>query len=226
MEPADTRMMGIVHQALRRDLLRARQVLTVEPRPHGRQRRALGEHIVWMMAFLHAHHSSEDLGLWPLVRERNPAAGPLLDSLEADHRTIGPAAERLTEAGRRYAATSTDEARVALVSALDELTAVLLPHLDREVAEAMPVVSASITNAEWRAIERRYNLKPKSLPQLAMEGHWVLEDIDPDGYQVVVHTVPPLARLVLLHGFARAYRRRARARWQPGAAGERGRARR
>jgi hypothetical protein len=222
-EPADTRMMGIVHAALRRDLLRARQVLTAEPPPQGRQRQAIGAHVVWMMAFLHAHHSSEDLGLWPLVRERDPAAGALLDSLEADHREIGPAADRLTEAGRRYAATATDDARVALVTALDELTAVLLPHLDREVVEAMPVVSASITHAEWQAIERRYNLKPKSLPQLAMEGHWVLEDIDPQGYQVVMHTVPPLARFVLVHGFARAYRRRARARWQPDVAATRGR---
>ena len=218
-------MMGIVHAALRRDLLRAQQVLTSEPSPRGRQRRALGEHIVWMMAFLHAHHSSEDLGLWPLVRERNPAAAALLDSLSADHRAIDPAAGRLTEAGRRYAATATDEARVALVTALDELTAVLLPHLDREVADAMPVVSASITNAEWRAIEQRYNIKPKSLRQLAMEGHWILEDIDPAGYQVVVHTVPPLARFVLLHGFARAYRRRSRARWQPDVAVDGGRAR-
>jgi hypothetical protein len=107
---------------------------------------------------------------------------------------------------------------VLLVAALDELTAVLLPHLDREVAEAMPVVSASITHAEWQAIERRYNIKPKSLRELAMEGHWVLEGIDPDGYQVVTHTVPPVARFVLVHGFARAYRRRARARWQPDAA--------
>ena len=90
----------------------------------------------------------------------------------------------------------------------------------------MPVVSASITNAEWRAIEQRYNIRPKSLPQLAMEGHWVLEDIDPEGYRVVVQTVPPLARFVLLHGFARAYRRRARARWQADVVAGRGRARR
>jgi hemerythrin-like domain-containing protein len=224
--PADTRMMGIVHAALRRDLLRARQVLTAEPYPHDRQRQALGAHIVWMMAFLHAHHSSEDLGLWPLVRERNPAAGALLDSLEADHRAIDPAATSLTEAARRYAATATDDARRTLVAALDELTAVLLPHLDREVEEAMPVVSASITHAQWRAIEQRHNIKPKSLPQLAMEGHWVLEDLDPESYRVVVRTVPPLARFVLVHGFARAYRRRARARWQPAVAAGRGGARR
>jgi hypothetical protein len=224
-EPADTRMMGIVHGALRRDLLRTRAALTAEPYPQGRQRRALGEHVVWMMEFLHAHHTSEDEGLWPLVRRRNPAAGALLDSLEAEHRRISPAAAALTAAGQRYAETAADEPRAELVGAVDALAGVLFPHLDREVEEAMPVVSASITNAEWHAAEQKHNIKPKSLAQLGMEGHWLLDGIDAEGYQVVVHTVPAVPRFILLHGFARAYRRRAQVRWQPGVQAERAAAR-
>jgi hypothetical protein len=50
---------------------------------------------------------------------------------------------------------------------------------------------------------------------LGIEGHWLLDGIDAEGYQVVVHTVPAVPRFILLHGFARAYRRRAQARWQP-----------
>jgi hypothetical protein len=209
-------MMGIVHWALRRDLLRTRDALTSEPYPQGRQRRALSEHVVWLMEFLHAHHTSEDDGLWPLVRARNPAAGPLLDSLEAEHRRIGPAAAALTSAGRRYAGTSADEPRAELVTALDALAAVLFPHLDREVEEAMPVVSASITQADWHAYDQEYNIKPKSLAQLGMEGHWLVDGIDADGYQIVAHAVPAVPRFILLHGFARAYQRRAQRRWQPG----------
>jgi hypothetical protein len=112
-ERADTRMMGIVHGALRRELLRAHDALTAEPYPPGRQR------------------------------------------------------------------------------------------------------------AQWHAVEQQYNIKPKSLAQLGMEGHWLLDGIDPEGYQVVVHTVPAVPRFILLHGFARAYRRRAQARWQPGIQAER-----
>ena len=37
-ERVDTRMMGIVHGTLRRDLLRTRAAVTTEPYPHGRQR--------------------------------------------------------------------------------------------------------------------------------------------------------------------------------------------
>ena len=216
LEPADTRINGVVHGALRRDLVRTRATLITEPYPQGRQRRALGEHAAWLMEFLHAHHTGEDEGVWPLVRERNPAASALLDSLEADHGRIDPAATTVTAAGQRYAATTTDEPRAELVAALDALTTVLLPHLDREVEEAMPVVSASITQAEWRAVERTYFIKPKSLAQLGMEAHWLVDGIDREGYQIVVHTVPAVPRFILLHGFARGYRRRARARWQPG----------
>ncbi|MGI5509207.1 hemerythrin domain-containing protein [Streptomyces sp. CA-106131] len=212
---ADTRMMGIVHGALRHDLDRVRAVLTSEPYPEHERRRALGEHVVWMMEFLHAHHTGEDEGLWPLVRERDPAAGPLLDSLDADHRRITPVAVALTAAGRRYASTATDEVRVELLAALDTLTGVLVPHLEREVDEAMPVVAAALTNVEWDAWDQKYNVKPKSLKQLGMEGHWLLDGIDPEGCQIVVHLVPPVPRFILLRGFARAYQRRTAAWWQP-----------
>ncbi len=52
-----------------------------------------------------------------------------------------------------------------------------------------------------------------------------LDGIDAAGYQVVVHTVPAVPRFILLHGFARAYRRRAQVRWQSGSSVERAAAR-
>src|SRR3954452_5879185 len=214
--PADTRMMAIVHGALQRDLLRARQVASAPPYPEGRQRQGLGRHVVWLMDFLHAHHTAEDEGLWPAVRAKNPAAGPLLDSLDADHQRIVPAADVLRSAAGRYAESSEEGARADLVAALDDLALVLFPHLDREVAEAMPVVSATLTNEESQAIEQEYNIKHKSLAQLGFEGHWLLDGIDPAGYDVVVHMVPVIPRFILLHGFARSYRRRQAAVWEPG----------
>jgi len=78
-------MMGIVHSALRRDLVRARLVLA-EPTPlTGERRTALADHVRWLMDFLHHHHTNEDEGLYPLVLEKNPAAGDLLAVMDAEN---------------------------------------------------------------------------------------------------------------------------------------------
>jgi Hemerythrin HHE cation binding domain len=213
--PADTRMMAVVHRALTRDLERADLAVTTQPYPQGRRREALGEHVAWLMRFLHEHHTGEDEGLWPMVRDRNPDAAPLLESLEADHRSITPAAERLEAAAIAYAGSGGDGERVELRDALRALTAVLIPHLEREAAEAMPVVSASITHADWHAWDQERNVKGKPLAELGFVGHWLLDGIDPEGYQLVVGEVPAVARFILLHFFAGPYRRRADVLWQP-----------
>jgi hypothetical protein len=107
------------------------------------------------------------------------------------------------------------DARAVLLEALRRLGEVLLPHLEREENETMPLVSLTITAAEWRAVDQEYFIKPKSLPQLGFEGHWLLDGLDPERSRVVVHQVSTIPRFVLVHGFARRYRRRATTCWGP-----------
>jgi hypothetical protein len=214
--PADTRSMGIVHSALRRDLERTRMVLTDEPHPEGRRRRALATHMLWMMQFLHVHHTGEDIGLWPLVRAKNPAAGPLLDRMDADHKRIEPAITVLEKAAQAYGDDSS--AQEHLLAALSQLSDVLLPHLQREELEMMPVVAATVTDDEYRAIEHKYFVKPKSFLELGAEGHWIIDGLPADGREVILHVVPTVPRFVLLHGFARSYRRKTALLWGNGPA--------
>jgi hemerythrin-like domain-containing protein len=208
-------MMGIVHDALRRDLDRAAHALSTAPFPEGAQRRAIGDHISWMMQFLHAHHQGEDGGLWPLVRARNPKAVPLLEVMEADHARVAPLIDEGDRAGHEYASESSDDARVGLLDALTHLGEELLPHLEREENEMMPLVSVTISDGKWRDIDKRYFVKPKSFAQLGFEGHWLLDGVDAERRQIIGHQVPPIRRFVLLHGFARRYRRQATACWGP-----------
>jgi hemerythrin-like domain-containing protein len=204
-------MMGIVHDALRRDLARARAALAgVVPET---RRRPLAAHVAWMMDFLHTHHEGEDAGLYPMVRVANPAAGVLLDAMGDDHAGIDPAVEGLRAAAARWAASGTDADQTALLDALVSLEAVLLPHLDREETEAMPVVSATITHRQWHAWDQEHNIKPKSLPQLAEEGLWLMDGLDPVRRAVVEAEVPWVPRMIVLYGFGPGYRRRAAARW-------------
>jgi hemerythrin-like domain-containing protein len=213
--PADTSMMGIVHSALRRDLTRTTTALSAEHPPGDSQRTALAEHMIWMMDFLHGHHEGEDAGLWPLIRSLNPSAGELLDQMGHEHAQIAPRIEELLLATRRYAGDAAVPARRSLIAALASLRAVLDPHLHREEAEMMPVVSRTLTHAQWETFNQEHYLKTKSTSELGLEGHWLIDNIDPDGYRIVVGNVPAIPRFVLLHAFARPYARDCATRWGP-----------
>ena len=210
-DPADTRMMGIVHSALRRDLVRARLVLA-EPTPlTGERRTALADHVRWLMDFLHHHHTNEDDGLYPLVLEKNPAAGELLGVMNADHHRITPRILELDVAARAYR-TGAAGSDAALLAALEALEADMCPHLEREEREMMPVVSQSITNGEWRAWEDGFT-KVKSMKQLADEGHWLLDNLDPGRRDFVVRLVPAVPRFILVNFLGGPYRKKSALLW-------------
>ena len=211
--PADTTIMSVVHDALRRDMTRLLDALSADPPPDDVRRVALADHIDWMMVFLHEHHRGEDLGLWPLVRDHNSSAGVLLDRMDADHSTIAPAITKVRAAANQYR----DDAQSLpeVVSSLDALSTSLLPHLRREEDEAMPVVAASITKAEWERWDQKYNVRGKSMTRLAAEGHWLMDGLDPDRYQTLVHLVPAPVRVVLVKGYAGRYRRACARRLGP-----------
>ncbi len=207
--PAETRTMGIVHNALRRDLPRVRAVLDTVPSPHDRQRVALADHLLMMMAFLHKHHSAEETGLYPLVR-RDPAAAALLDEMEADHDALDPGIAAVETAARAYRLDAT--AREGVIAALDLLNPVLMPHLDREEQLLMPVVERTVSKAEWDAWEKGI-AKGRSLGELATEGHWIFDGATPDEVDLMLALVPGPMRWILLNVFGRGHRKRAFARW-------------
>ena len=207
--PADTSMMRIVHSALRRDLKRTLVALDDNPPPA--QQVAIVRHLEWMMSFIHEHHHSEDEGLYPLVRQRDPAAAALLDAMDSDHRAVASAIAQVEAAAAASAGRGNPDRQ--LIAAVENLTNVLLPHLEREESDMMPVVSSVVTDSEWRALEETYSLQGKSLAQLGFEGHWLIDGVSPDDRQRVVGLVPAVPRFILVHGFARSYRRKAAACW-------------
>jgi hypothetical protein len=148
-----------------------------------------------------------------MVRAKNPRALALLDQMDEDHKRIDPAMAALQEANGRWLTSSDDLARTQMIGALDRLEEVLLPHLEREESEMMPVVAASITHREWHTWDQQTNIKPKPMPRLAEEGNWLLDGLTGERRDVLLHEVPAIPRYIVLYGFGPGYRRRAARRW-------------
>ncbi|MCW2767792.1 MAG: hypothetical protein JWO11_3751 [Nocardioides sp.] len=211
--PCDTRMMGIVHSALRRDLVRARILLDAEPGPTGRRRTALADQILWLMHALHVHHEGEDIGLYPMVLRNDPSTRELVEGMDADHHRITPAMAALEDAARAYrgGAAGSDAGLVAAITGLED---VLLPHLAREELEMMPVVSGCVTEREWRAWNEEINIKSKSTMYLAEDGHWILDNLDAENRALVVGQVPPVPRFILIRLLGGRYNRKRARLWE------------
>lgn len=209
---ADIQDMRIVHSALRRDLERTRIVLSEPASITDRRRRAIGEHLVWLMHTLHRHHTGEDEHVWPEIRRRDASAGSLLDEMDADHQRIAEPVRELEQVGASFATgTSTASEVLACLAGLEEA---LLPHLAREEQEMMPVVAQALSRSEWKKLGHRAFIKGKPFSDLALEGHWVIDHATPADRERMVTELPALPRFVLLHLLGGRYARRFQALWE------------
>lgn len=207
----DTRMNGVIHAALKRDLARI-ALLTAEPDELSDVRlRAIGEHTVWLMDTLHHHHVTEDERLFPLIREGNPDAGALLDAMVAEHDAIAAAVTTLEAAGRA-AEAGEEGAATRLHEGVAGLRRVLDPHLEHEEHSLSPIVPHSVTEEQWAAFEKS-NTAGMKPPQMAFQGHWMLDNLDAGGQAVVKSVVPAVPRFVMLTFLGGPYRKRREACW-------------
>ncbi|HTE59982.1 MAG TPA: hemerythrin domain-containing protein [Solirubrobacteraceae bacterium] len=97
--------------------------------------------------FVHLHHNLEDTAFFPTLRAANPALGPVVDKLEADHRTVADLLDEIEEAAARLGRDDCAAARRRVADGLDALGVQLLAHLDYEEQHAGPTIRR-LTN--WR----------------------------------------------------------------------------
>lgn len=120
------------HHGLRRDLGRFRAALArVKAGDPSRVEALQGE---WkgFHAALHGHHAAEDGGIFPDLREKQPALRTVIDRLASDHQRIDPLLEQGDAA---FAALPSPTAAEAVIG---ELISLLDEHLALEEAEVVP----------------------------------------------------------------------------------------
>jgi hemerythrin HHE cation binding domain-containing protein len=90
--------------------------------------------------FVHLHHNLEDTAFFPTLRAANPALAPVVDKLEADHRTVSELLDEIEEAAAGLDQDDGDAARRRVADGLDALGVQLLAHLDYEEQSAGPTI--------------------------------------------------------------------------------------
>jgi Hemerythrin HHE cation binding domain len=82
--------------------------------------------------FVHMHHHGESALLFPRLRAANPALGPVVDRLEADHARVADLLDDVSATAAQLADREDGEVRKRLIAGLASLSDDLLAHLQYE----------------------------------------------------------------------------------------------
>jgi iron-sulfur cluster repair protein YtfE (RIC family) len=197
---ADMTMMFVIHDAMRRDLARfaaGLRRLAAGSAPAGLAA-ALGSGWAEFAAYLHEHHTHEDEELWPALLDACPAAGRVVEAMEAEHGVVTPLLAKTS-------AAMADPTRP--VPALDALTALVEPltsHLAHEEQAAVPLAEEYLADFLPGFEQRRR--KEAGLRGLTRFMPWVLDGADPERAAWLLGQLPPPVRLAVRYFLRRRVR--------------------
>jgi hemerythrin-like domain-containing protein len=148
----DTSDMAAVHQVFRDAFGSPADLIGTVGSEDVERQILVGDYYSEVLALLAVHHEGEDELVWPLLRERAPESLELVDSMEAQHHQIHADVDSAVEAVSAWSAAPHQDTADALVAALEGVNASLIPHLDREEREILPIAARTMTQEEWGAL--------------------------------------------------------------------------
>lgn len=175
---ADNREYLVVHRAVRKTL--GRFVTATERGEPAKIGPAIGERWAVFARLLHHHHEGEDEKIFPAIAAVRPDAVPLMERLEREHQDLVTKLDAVDAAVAAFEAAPDADHQRAAHDAFRVVQDMLVPHLDIEDAELLPVAAESVPNDLWQQLgEEMFKTLPKrDLPVAA----GVLDE--------VVHEIP------------------------------------
>jgi hemerythrin-like domain-containing protein len=136
------------------------------------------------------HHTAEDNWLWPALREKvtRPDEISVLDAMEAEHLLIDPL---LFLVDARITGDNLD----GLADGVGALAGTLTAHMEREEADALPLVEAYLGPDGWAEFGKTAG-KSEGLRGAAELFPWLLEGAPAEVSRQVLGMLPPPARLL------------------------------
>ncbi len=117
----------------------------------------LGAMVYYIDAFPERfHHPKEDEYLFKLLLARHPQAGPLVDQLQAEHRTGADKIRMLEQALARYQQGGDAEA-APFLAAVEDYATFHWQHMGCEEKELLPLAEKYLTTGDWQAIDAAFS---------------------------------------------------------------------
>ena len=101
------------------------------------------------------HHPKEDAYLFRTLRMRNPAAAPLLDRLEEEHRIGARKIRLLAQTLERYALEG-DRGFASFAATVSDYAAFHWNHMQCEETEVLPLAARFLTPDDWQLIDTAF----------------------------------------------------------------------
>ncbi|GAA3888062.1 hemerythrin domain-containing protein [Streptomyces sedi] len=151
-KPADSRDMIGAHDAMRREFAALPALVAGVPAGDTRGTAVVARHVLMMVDFLHAHHTSEDDHVWPRLRERCPKdVGLLVATMDQQHALIDGELTALAAECRRWSDSAGATERDAVAAVAERLLPPLFEHLALEEERILPLIDRHLTESEWKA---------------------------------------------------------------------------
>ena len=143
----DTSDMAAVHKVFRGSLASAPTFVGSAAGDDAR-RAMIANYYTNFVMFLEVHHDGEEQIVFPRLTERAPNERAIVEHAESQHHEVIGLVDNVKNSIGFWEEKG-DPAADGLVSSLQALGDVLIPHLDQEEAEIVPLASKFISAEEW-----------------------------------------------------------------------------
>ena len=146
---ADTSDMIGLHKVFREALSAAPQLVGSVGDDDAARADVVGSYYANVLNLLHGHHEGEDALLTPRLLERAPEHAETISRVGGQHESVLETLDAAEQAVAAWRAAPSAASRDAAADALAALEGQLIPHLDEEEREILPIAGRHINVAEW-----------------------------------------------------------------------------
>jgi hemerythrin-like domain-containing protein len=204
-------MNKVIHGAVRRDLDRFRRAL--DAFPDGDRARAAALHRAWVNfdAQLTEHHEGEHEIAWPAMKAIG-ITGETIDSFDAEHEAMAARLATTRTAMSKLKGTATRADADAAATAMAELQASTVSHLDHEERETESALTQHDGDPAIKEMGKKFSRRVGP-PKAGIFFAWVQDGATADELTALRQSVPGPVLAIIGGLFGRSYRKEIAPVW-------------